>query len=100
MITSVVKCGRIELNDEDGEFALAHGTGDRSIWKRIIFDEAFAGAPSVITSLAGIDAGNAANLRIISVPHSVTMHGFDLEIRTWADTRIFYVCVSWMATGL
>lgn len=66
---------------------------------RILFDEPFSHVPAIITSLAGVDSANDRNLRVTTLPHSITKFGFDLEVRTWSDSSINFVSVNWMAAA-
>lgn len=92
-----IQGGKIEIFSSEEGWSLSEGNGDRSYWKRFVFEKEFMHAPFVTVSLAGIDASKDTNLRLVLQAHNVTQFAFDLEIRTWADTTIDYVALTWMA---
>ncbi|NLS00663.1 hypothetical protein HGP17_27865 [Rhizobium sp. P38BS-XIX] len=92
-----IQGGKTELYSSEEGWTLSEGNGDRSFWKRIVFDREFMHTPFVTASLSGIDASKDNNLRLVLQPHNVTPFAFDLEVRTWADTTISYVALTWMA---
>ncbi|OEC99850.1 MULTISPECIES: H-type lectin domain-containing protein [unclassified Rhizobium] len=92
-----IQGGRIEVFSSEEGWTLSEGSGDRSYWKRLVFEREFMHAPFVTVSLSGLDASKDSNLRLVLGPHNITPFGFDMEIRTWADTTINYVALTWMA---
>ena len=73
------------------------GQGDRSVTKTINFAKPFAAPPHVIVSLVGVDASNGGNLRVFASVSAVDEHHFDVTVKTWNDTRLATVEVSWIA---
>jgi hypothetical protein len=59
----------------------------------------FNTAPTVIVSLATIDADQARNLRIDASATEITANSFKLNVASWADTIIYSAKVSWIAFG-
>ncbi len=97
MFNESIQAGRLEIFSDEPGWNLAQGTGDRSFRKLIVFEKQFMHSPLVVTSLSGLDAAKEWNLRLVVEPQAVTPFGFDLEMRTWADTSISYLAVTWMA---
>jgi hypothetical protein len=63
------------------------------------FDEGFAVPPVVHAGIAGFDIDNGANARLDVRVATISPLGFSLELRTWLNTRIWSVSVSWLAIG-
>jgi hypothetical protein len=53
--------------------------------------------PHVHTGISALDCGKEANLRIASYARNLNEKGFDLEVRTWSDSRVYSVTVHWIA---
>ena len=76
------------------------GSGPRETTKHVEFPSGtFASKPAVIAAISTLDASNAANVRISATVTNVSKDHFDLQISTWADTKIAGVTVSWIAVG-
>lgn len=75
------------------------GNGQRERRKHVRFSEPFRTEPVVQVSLSLWDMDQRANIRADITAEKVTRTGFDLVFRTWADTRVARVRMSWMAIG-
>ena len=75
------------------------GRGQRERRKRIKFSEAYRAPPVVHLSLSLWDLDAATVMRADLQAEAVTKDGFDMVFRTWGDTRVARVRVSWMAVG-
>lgn len=75
------------------------GTGPRERRAAITFSEAFQAPPAVQVALSLLDADRDHNLRTEVVAEEVTETGCDLVFRTWGDSRIARVRISWLAIG-
>ncbi|MBU2959448.1 H-type lectin domain-containing protein [Citreicella sp. C3M06] len=75
------------------------GSGTRERRKTIRFAEPFRTPPVVQVSLSLWDMDQGANLRADISADKVTENGFDLVFRTWSDTRVARVRMSWLAIG-
>ena len=73
------------------------GHGQRHIDGHVDFTEHFKRKPKVSLSLGGLDAGNAANLRVRLELTEVDEHHFEYRVVTWGDTKLAMVDVSWLA---
>ena len=65
----------------------------------MVFSEPFRSAPVVQVSLSLWDIDQSANLRADVQAENVTPSGFELVFRTWSDTRVARVHMSWTAIG-
>ena len=75
------------------------GNGSRERRKQVRFSEPFSTPPSVHVGLSLWDVDQRANVRAELVAENVKLDKFDLVFRTWSDTRIARVRLSWMAIG-
>ena len=66
---------------------------------RVDFANPFASVPMLHLGVAGFDIANGANARLEVCARSVSEAGFEVELETWLDTRIWRVSVSWLAIG-
>lgn len=75
------------------------GDGPRERRKKVSFSEKFRNRPAVSVGLSLSDIDSGPNLRTECVAEKVTRHGFEMVFRTWGDSRIARVRMSWMALG-
>ncbi|WP_322864984.1 H-type lectin domain-containing protein [Aquicoccus sp. G2-2] len=75
------------------------GTGHRECRKAITFKEPFRQVPVVQCSLTLWDVDSATNVRADIEAEAITKDGFDLVFRTWGDTKVARVRISWTAIG-
>jgi len=75
------------------------GDGPRVTRAHVQFSEAFRAFPSVRVSISMWDMSNAANARADVQAEDVTLEGFAIVFRTWGDTKVARVRVSWQAIG-
>lgn len=75
------------------------GTGPRRVIRHIDFDEPFDKVPLVHVSITMWDTDSGPNQRMDIQATKVTPTGFDVEFRTWGDSRVARVRVGWMAIG-
>ncbi len=95
-----VERGDIALfSDFEDEGEMWSGNGARERRKKIRFSETYAAVPTVHVTLSLWDIDSAHNVRAEVVSEKVTKHGFDLVFRTWGDTRVARVRMSWMSIG-
>ena len=74
-------------------------SGARERRKQVVFSEPFSEAPSVQVALSLWDMDQDANVRADIAAENVTETGFELVFRTWSDTRVARVRMSWIAIG-
>ncbi|SFD52974.1 H-type lectin domain-containing protein [Sulfitobacter brevis] len=75
------------------------GRGQRERRRHIKFSEPFRTDPNVQMSLSLWDVDAATVMRADLSAESVTKTGFDMVFRTWGDTRVARVRISWLAIG-
>ncbi|SMX38142.1 H-type lectin domain-containing protein [Maliponia aquimaris] len=75
------------------------GDGARERRKPVLFSEPFLSDPTVQVSLSLWDMDQGANVRADIAAENITPTGFDLVFRTWSDTRVARVRMSWTAIG-
>ena len=75
------------------------GSGARERRKRITFSESFREVPVVQVTLSLWDMDSDANVRADIQAENVDVKGFEMVFRTWGDTRVARVRMSWMAIG-
>jgi hypothetical protein len=83
--------------DHDGEMWV--GQGPRHIRTPVSFHEAFFAPPVVQVALSMWDISNTATSRADVRAAEITQDSFAIIFRTWADTKIARVRVSWIAIG-
>ena len=83
--------------EDDGEMWV--GEGQRERRKRLSFSEPFVSEPVVQVGISMWDVHNEAPMRADVFTREITTDGFDLVFRTWGDTRVARIRVSWTAIG-
>ena len=80
-----------------GDMWTGHGARERR--KYVKFSQPFRSIRSVQVTLSLWDMDQGANVRADITADNVTKIGCDLVFRTWSDTRVARVRMSWMAVG-
>lgn len=75
------------------------GDGARAVTRSVTFSESFHSDPSVTVWLSMWDMANGANNRADVRAENITKTGFDVNFRTWGDTKVARVRVGWQALG-
>jgi hypothetical protein len=75
------------------------GEGARERRKEIRFRTAYRSPPAVHVSLSLLDMDSGPNIRSEVTAQDITQEGFQLVFRTWGDSRVARVRMSWMAIG-
>ena len=75
------------------------GEGDRLIHGRVIFTKPYKAPPVVSAHIVGMDSDQSANLRYWLNVTDIGPLAFTIEFKTWGNTRIGRVGVSWLAIG-
>ena len=87
------------FSDFENNGRMWSGDGTRQRKKTIVFSEQFSEAPAVQVSMSLLDMDKETNLRADVQAKNVSATGFDLIFRTWGDTRVARVRLSWLAIG-
>ena len=83
---------------EDGS-EMWTGEGPRVVVQHVSFDERFLQPLAVHVSISMWDMEGSANQRADIQAVNVRNEGFDIQFRTWGDTRVARIRASWMAVG-
>ena len=89
----------IMFSDYENDGKMWSGSGTRQRKKTIVFSELFEAAPSVHVSMSLMDLDKDSNVRSDVLAKNISTTGFDLIFRTWGDTRVARVRLSWIAMG-
>ena len=73
--------------------------GYRPVIKHISFKEKYKTTPQVLVSLTGVDCDNKFNTRIYISAKDINICGFNLEIATYGDSKVYYAKVNWISFG-
>ncbi len=87
------------FSDFENNGRMWSGEGARQSKKTIVFSEPFAEPPSVQVGMSLWDIDKETNVRADVQAQNVSATGFDLIFRTWGDTRVARVRLSWIAIG-
>jgi H-type lectin domain len=94
----MIQTGVVWYNNETRGWKLDVGEGFRSFTgEPVRFEQRFSAPPSIALALAGLNSANATNLRVGLIPLEVLPDEFKIEVKTWQDTRLYGVEVSWIA---
>ncbi len=83
--------------EDDGD--MWTGSGVRERRKLIKFSGRYRVPPAVQVSISLADMDCTHNIRSEAVAEEVTNLGFHLVFRTWGDSRVARVRLSWLAIG-
>jgi hypothetical protein len=75
------------------------GTGPREVAKWIKFNDAFSSPPSVNLVISLWDVHQGHNMRMEYRAVEINEIGFKAIFKTWGDTKIARVQMSWQAIG-
>lgn len=82
---------------DDG--AMWTGGGPREVRQHQSFGEPFVEPPIVTVGISMWDIDHQTNSRVDIAAEKVTVEGFEIVFRTWANTRIARIRADWMAIG-
>lgn len=98
--TAAAKGSLILFSAFENEGPMWTGQGPREERRLIEFGLTFMEPPMVHVSLSMWDISNEANMRVQVMAEDVEDSRFTVSLRTWGDTRIARVAVSWLAIGM
>lgn len=75
------------------------GAGARERRQTVKFSQAYSHNPVVHVTLSLWDMDAGANVRADITAENVTETEFEMVFRTWSDTRVARVRISWMSIG-
>jgi hypothetical protein len=77
---------------------LANPPGPRFDIIRVNFPAGkFSNPPKVQTALSHIDTENETNTRLAVSPQNISVSGFDINVSTWSDSKVYAVSIAWFA---
>jgi hypothetical protein len=94
--------GAVRFDDSAPGWALLEperADGVRSYTGHVRFERAFQAPPVVQIGITGFDIDNGANARLNVGIVAVDSEGFDVELRTWWNSRLWSVDLNWIAIG-
>src|SRR6186713_2716368 len=94
--------GAVRFGDSSPGWALLErtpGNGERSYAGRVQFERVFQAPPVVQIGITGFDIDNGANARLNVGIIAVDGEGFEVELRTWWNSRLWSVDLNWIAIG-
>jgi hypothetical protein len=94
-----IESGKVWPNKTDPEWRLLEGEGERTYDKYIDFKESFSKTPQIVIGISYLDIVEGSSHRIQVYAKDITIHGFSVEIKTWADTHIWGAGAGWLAYG-
>ncbi|KAF5975668.1 agglutinin HPA-like protein [Fusarium bulbicola] len=77
------------------EWKYLSGEKSRSTYRR--FTKPFKTTPGVVVFITGFDTLQGRNIRIDVSASDITRNGFTVNMKTWADTEVYNLTVSWIA---
>lgn len=83
--------------ENDGEMWSGNGPRERRV--TVKFRAEYRDEPSVHISMSLLDIATGPSIRADIAAENITEIGFDVVFRTWADSRVARIRVSWMAIG-
>tara|TARA_R110002012_G_scaffold90404_1_gene221059 strand:- start:844 stop:1197 length:354 start_codon:yes stop_codon:yes gene_type:complete len=83
--------------EHDGE--MWTGSGPREYSKFVAFRQSFLSPPLVHLGISMWDISNRANARADIQTGSIKPEGFTVIFRTWGDSKVARIRVSWLAMG-
>lgn len=92
-----IQTGEYYFDFPCGKHIMNTGTDRRLAIQHIKFEKAYESIPHVMVSLSYLDANANACIRVDLQAINIKTSGFDIEIRTWLDSSLFGVRVSWIS---
>lgn len=83
--------------EDDGQ--MWRGEGPRQSRAPVVFEHTYLGPPHVQVSISMWDISNNTNIRADVQAERISCVGFDIVFRTWSDTQVARVRVSWTSLG-
>lgn len=89
----------VMFSDFEHDGAMWSGEGARQTRAAVEFSESFRSLPTVQVSMSMWDISNGSNARADVMAEEITKDGFVIVFRTWGDTKVARIRVSWQAIG-
>ncbi len=93
-----IQTGTVEVSaTTPGYASLQKGNGERAVMIDVAFAKSFEVKPDIIISVNSIDIPKESSIRISAKAISISRDGFTIIVKTWEDSKINGVTVSWIA---
>jgi hypothetical protein len=79
------------------QWTIRQASSEPFVLSNVRFEKQYAKPPTVLVWLAGIDMDKAANWRLKAYATAVTESGFDLNVQTWSDSKLYGASAAWLA---
>lgn len=89
----------VMFSDFEHDGVMWSGEGPRQTRAHVEFSESYRDVPVVQVNLSMFDMSNSTNARADVQAEDITREGFSIVFRTWGDSKIARVRVSWQAMG-
>lgn len=96
--TQVVETGSVSLVKDP--ILSKEGHGDKIVGKKILFEEPFKAIPKIFPSITAFNLDRGFEARLEVTVDSVTKNEAEITIRTWRESRAYYVRIEWLAIGM
>lgn len=83
--------------EDDGK--MWRGEGPRKSSAEVVFSRPFHSKPHVQVSVSMFDVSNGSNTRLDVQAEDIASDRFQIVFRTWADTKVARIRISWTAIG-
>jgi hypothetical protein len=97
---TIVQTGTFKFDWHMKDYTLDKNDGERVFQQEVAFDKPFNVKPEVIVCVDLVDSEKTTNVRYEVRTLSVSRDGFLVQVRTWADTKLYGVGGQWMAVGV
>ena len=94
-----VQTGTFKFDWHMKDYTLDKNDGERVFQQEVSFDKPFDVKPEVIVCVDLVDSEKTTNVRYEVRTLSVSRDGFLVQVRTWADTKLYGIGGQWMAVG-
>lgn len=99
LIVGIDSGDEVLFEDFEGGGEMWTGRGQCERRRRIKFSEKYLNVPNVQLSISLWDMDAGSVLRADVTAEAVTEKGFDMVFRTWGDTKVARIRISWTAMG-
>jgi H-type lectin domain-containing protein len=94
----MIQSGVLDYGPKTDGWTLGSGSGVRTyVSPDIKFNPAFTAPPRIALALSGLDTEHTTNVRVTLEPADVEADEFNIAVRTWGDSLIYSVLVTWLA---
>jgi hypothetical protein len=90
---------QVLFSDFAHDGAMWTGSGPREVRVEQHFREPFQTPPVVTVGISMWDIDHQSNSRADVSAENITLSGFEIVFRTWADTRVARIRADWLAIG-